>query len=639
MRFEILGPQRAWQDSQELDLGPGKQRAVLAVLLLHAGRPVPTTRIVDAVWAEDPPANGPNVVQKYVAGLRRVLEPDRSPRTPGQVLSLTDAGYLLRVGTDDLDLLRFEQRTRRAQVARAEGRSSEAVGELRTALDLWRGDPFEELIGSFFDSARHRLVDMRTAALESWAELELQLGHHQEVVGELGRLVAQFPVRERLRYLLILALYRAGRQAEALTSFREIRSLLRDEHGLEPGEQLQELHRRILRSDPMLMLPEQFAPEPEVVVPAPQTIAAESRTVVVPEPVVPHPAGPGVDAAVPPAGTGVEAAVPLAGTRSAPDGPTGSAAESAPTTSSVPVAVVAEAPQVPTSGWPGAPVDGRAGGVPPFGGGPPFPLPPLTTAYRQSRAWPLWVSHLGTVLAVLTVVLSVGTFTWLIMFSYAVRRRSWPLAVAGAGYLAVAVVFCVALASMDPDPEVLPTDTETLGIFAGLLLGWLGGAVHVILINRAVKAMFGGRLVAPNERVGADQRMRREQARYLLYHYPTARTELRIGRPDLPSAFDDGGLVDINSVAEHVVAGLPGLSAEQSRQILLDRWLRGPYASLEELVARCLLPMDVADLLREILIFLPPVFPAPPAFPASAAFPARPVDGADVPSAGPTGPG
>ncbi|MFC6019761.1 BTAD domain-containing putative transcriptional regulator [Plantactinospora solaniradicis] len=601
MRFEILGPQRAWQDSQELDLGPGKQRAVLAVLLLHAGRPVPTTRIVDAVWAEDPPANGPNVVQKYVAGLRRVLEPERSPRTPGQVLSLTDAGYLLRVGTDDLDLLRFEQRTRRAQVARAEGRSSEAVGELRTALDLWRGDPFEGLVGSFFDSARHRLVDMRTAALETWAELELQLGRHQEVVGELGRLVAQFPVRERLRYLFILALYRAGRQAEALTSFREIRSLLRDDHGLEPGEQLQELHRRILRSDPMLTLAEQLAPEPAVVVPVPEvTVPVPAVTVPVPEVVVP---GPGAVAAE--AG-GVAAPAPA-----------------------VPMAVPAEAPAAPTSGWPGTPVDDRAGTVPPFGGGPPFPLPPLSTAHRQRRAWPLWVSHLGTVLAVLTVVLSVGTFTWLVMFSYAVRRRSWLLAATGAGYLAVAVVFCVALGSMDPDPEVLPTDAETAAIFAGLLLAWLGGAVHVVLINRAVRGVLNGRAVGPAPRVDAERRVRREQARYLLYHYPTARTELRIGRPDLPNGFDDGGLVDINSVGEQVIVGLPGLSAEQGRQIVLDRWLRGPYSSLEELVARCLLPMDVADLLRDILLFLPPSGPAPSfGQPAPPAFPA-----------GPTGPG
>ncbi|MEK8109238.1 helix-turn-helix domain-containing protein [Micromonospora sp. M12] len=121
LRFEILGPQRAWHSDREIDLGPGKQRAVLSVLLLSAGRPVSTGQIVEAVWPEEPPANGPNVVQKYVAGLRRVLEPDRSPRTPGQVLSLTDAGYQLRVEPDALDAFRFERAIHRARQQRAEG--------------------------------------------------------------------------------------------------------------------------------------------------------------------------------------------------------------------------------------------------------------------------------------------------------------------------------------------------------------------------------------------------------------------------------------------------------------------------------------------------------------------------------------
>ncbi|GAB3952615.1 hypothetical protein GCM10027614_56590 [Micromonospora vulcania] len=120
LRFEILGPQRAWYADRELDLGPGKQRAVLAVLLLSTGRPVSTGQMVEAVWPEEPPANGPNVVQKYVAGLRRVLEPDRSPRTPGQVLSLTDAGYVLRVAPEALDAVRFERGIHRARQCRVE---------------------------------------------------------------------------------------------------------------------------------------------------------------------------------------------------------------------------------------------------------------------------------------------------------------------------------------------------------------------------------------------------------------------------------------------------------------------------------------------------------------------------------------
>ena len=256
LRFEILGPQRAWYADREIDLGPGKQRAVLAVLLLSAGRPVSTGQIVEAVWPEDPPANGPNVVQKYVAGLRRVLEPDRSPRTPGQVLSLTDAGYLLRVGPEAVDAVRFERGIHRARQRRAEGRAVEALTELATALDLWQGEPFTGFTGSVFEAARQRLVELRAVALETRAELTLDLGRHREMVGELLELVAEFPVRERLRHHLMLSLYRSGRQAEALAAYREIADLLRDEHGIEPGDALQELHRRILRSDPTL------APQP-----------------------------------------------------------------------------------------------------------------------------------------------------------------------------------------------------------------------------------------------------------------------------------------------------------------------------------------------------------------------------------------
>ncbi|MCM0675017.1 AfsR/SARP family transcriptional regulator, partial [Micromonospora phytophila] len=255
LRFEVLGPQRAWYGDRELDLGPGKQRAVLAVLLLSAGRPVPTSQIVDAVWPDEPPANGTNVVQKYVAGLRRVLEPDRSPRTPGQVLTLTDAGYQLRVGPDAVDAVRFERGVRRAERNREAGRTADAVAELKATLGLWHGEPFTGFAGPFFESARHRWVELRATALESWADLELRLGRHRELIGELVDLAAEFPVRERLRHQLMLALYRSGRQAEALAAYREFGEMLRDEYGIEPGDALQDLHRRMLRSDPALMPP------------------------------------------------------------------------------------------------------------------------------------------------------------------------------------------------------------------------------------------------------------------------------------------------------------------------------------------------------------------------------------------------
>ncbi|MFD0817649.1 BTAD domain-containing putative transcriptional regulator, partial [Micromonospora zhanjiangensis] len=271
MRFEILGSLRAWRDGYELDLGPGKQRAVLAVLLLNPGRPVGTGQIIDAVWPDDPPANGPNVVQKYVAGLRRVLEPDRSPRTPGQLLTLTDAGYLLRIDPEAVDAERFERGVQRARAAFAAGRPAEAVAGFRAVLEMWRAEPLAGLSGSFFEATRVRLTEARATAVESLAETELALGRHHELIAELARPVAEFPVRERLRGLLMLALYRSGRQADALGAFREIRTLLADEYGLEPGRELQDLHQQILRSDPALAAPTPVAGPDALAATAPPT--------------------------------------------------------------------------------------------------------------------------------------------------------------------------------------------------------------------------------------------------------------------------------------------------------------------------------------------------------------------------------
>lgn len=253
VRFEILGPLRAHRGPRELDLGPGKQRAVLATLLVAGNRPVPPGRIIEAVWRTDPPANGANVVQKYVAGLRRALEPDRAPRTSGQLLTLTDGGYLLAVAPGGSDAEEFTAQLRRAGRLRAEGRPEDAAGQLREALALWRAEPLMGLDGPVFDAARERLVESRAAALEDWAEIELELGRHAALLPELGRLVAEFPLRERLRAVQMLALYRSGRQAEALSVFREARRLLVGEYGVEPGQQLRQLHQRMLQTDPTLL--------------------------------------------------------------------------------------------------------------------------------------------------------------------------------------------------------------------------------------------------------------------------------------------------------------------------------------------------------------------------------------------------
>jgi DNA-binding SARP family transcriptional activator len=262
LRFALLGPLRVWRDGHELPLGPAKERAVLAVLLLSANRPVPVPRIVDAVWPEDRPADGANVVQKHVGGLRRLLEPQRPARAPGRTLALTDAGYLLRVAPGNLDTDAIRSRVRSAAAARAAGLAEEALAVLHEALVGGREPPLSGLDGSFFESARTRLTAQRADAAELWAETALGSGHHELLVDDLPDLVAEFPVRERLRAVLMRALYCRGRQAEALAVYQGAREYLVAEYGVEPGEELRDLHRRILRNDPGLASPAMPAHEP-----------------------------------------------------------------------------------------------------------------------------------------------------------------------------------------------------------------------------------------------------------------------------------------------------------------------------------------------------------------------------------------
>ncbi|MFG3713216.1 BTAD domain-containing putative transcriptional regulator [Micromonospora sp. NPDC047730] len=577
LRFEVLGPQRAWCGEREIDLGPGKQRAVLAVLLLAAGRPVTTAQIVDAVWPDEPPANGTNVVQKYVAGLRRVIEPERSPRSPGQVLTLTDAGYQLRVGPEAVDAVRFERGIRRAERLRAEGQAAEAVSELKSTLELWHGEPFTGFAGPYFESARQRWVELRATALESWADLELRLGRHRELIGELVDLTAEFPVRERLRHQLMLALYRGGRQAEALAAYREFAEMLRDEYGIEPGDALQDLHRRILRSDPALM-PTTAGPLPPA--------AAE----------VAPPAELAPTVAAPPVGPPAASSPPPAPSAPASPPPAPSTSAAAP---SGPPAVPPPAGPLPVSSPPAGPVPQPAYGPPPAAA-----LPPVVDAKRPRTPLPRWASATATIAGTALVLLSFGCLTWLVILAYAAWRRSWRLALVGVGYLVVLAVEVAMLDVENPDAEVPGPEAA---LFLGLAaITWAVGAAHVVLLSRGVWAALTGGQGSARARAEEERRIRREHARYLLYHYPAARNELRIGRPDLSRTFDDGGLVDVNTVPEVVLAGLPGLTADQCRQIAVDRWLRGPYASMEELAGRCLLPPTVTDRLRELLFFLPP---------------------------------
>ncbi len=252
LRFEVLGPLRAWRGETLLDLGPAQQRAVLAVMLLHANKPLGREQLIDALWGQAAPTYAVNLVQRHASSLRRVLEPDRPPRERSALLTWTDTGYLLKVADDQLDLEVFEREIGRARRARAAGDVSGTAEALHAALRLWRGPACDGLVAPLIDAERERLAEQRIAALEDRMDVDLALGGHRELVPELRQLVAQYPFRERLRGLLMLALYRSGRQAEASGAFHEARRHLRDELGMAPSAQVQRLHEQILAADPTL---------------------------------------------------------------------------------------------------------------------------------------------------------------------------------------------------------------------------------------------------------------------------------------------------------------------------------------------------------------------------------------------------
>jgi DNA-binding SARP family transcriptional activator/tetratricopeptide (TPR) repeat protein len=252
LRIEVLGPVRVWRDETMVDLGPLQQRVVLAVLALQAGRPVGRQQVINAVWGETPPRNAVNLVQRHVSGLRRALQPDRPGRTPSGLLSWTDAGYLLALPPGCLDLDEFEREVAHARTAQATGHLREAAQALHSALGLWRGRVCDGLSSPFLDAQADRLDESRISVLEERIRLDLAIGDHGDLIAELRELIVDHPLRERLHGLLMLALYRAGRQADALAAFRDARRRLREELGIEPAAPLQRLHQQILAADPQL---------------------------------------------------------------------------------------------------------------------------------------------------------------------------------------------------------------------------------------------------------------------------------------------------------------------------------------------------------------------------------------------------
>ncbi|HEU5106941.1 MAG TPA: transcriptional regulator, partial [Micromonosporaceae bacterium] len=252
LRVEVLGPVQAWQGDTSLSLGPVQQRVVLAVLALHANRPLRREHLIEAVWGEAAPAYAVNVVQKYISGLRRAFEPVRSVRSPSRLLSWTDVGYRLSLPPGCLDLEVFDREIGRARAARAAGELPEAAQAVHAALQLWRGRAFGGLASPLLDAERDRLEERRISVIEERIEIDLAMGDDQDLVPELQRLVAEHPMRERLWGALMTALYRSARQGEALAAFRTLTGYLRDELGVDPSAELQELYQRILANDPGL---------------------------------------------------------------------------------------------------------------------------------------------------------------------------------------------------------------------------------------------------------------------------------------------------------------------------------------------------------------------------------------------------
>ncbi|MGC5010037.1 AfsR/SARP family transcriptional regulator [Streptosporangium sp. DT93] len=229
------------------------QRSILAMLLLRESRAVTPAEMIDAIWGEDAPPRALGALRTYVSRLRSVLEPGRSPRTRPELLTSVGRGYALQLDPETLDLTLFERGVSEAETARRAGDLAEATRSLRASLALYTGEPLAGAVGPYAEHQRGRLAERRMNVLEVLMDLDLELGRHADVMSELVALVGDHPLRERLRVQLMLAYYRCGRRAEALSTFAGTRATLIEELGIEPGPDLTSMHRRILADDPSLM--------------------------------------------------------------------------------------------------------------------------------------------------------------------------------------------------------------------------------------------------------------------------------------------------------------------------------------------------------------------------------------------------
>ena len=266
MDFRLLGPLEVESGGSMVPIKGGKERGLLALLLFRANRPVSRDLLIDELWGEHPPATARHTLEAYVSRLRGAL----AGAGNGKLIESQPGGYRICVEDDQLDVLRFERLLEEGRSALADGAPQEAEEKLAAALALWRGPVLADLAYEAFTEAEaRRLEELRLVAVEARLEAALGLGRDAELVGELQSLVARHPLRERLRAQLMLALYRSGRQADALAVYREGRRLLVDELGIEPSRELQELEQAILRQEPQL---QPSAPAPGVSPVAPHPV-------------------------------------------------------------------------------------------------------------------------------------------------------------------------------------------------------------------------------------------------------------------------------------------------------------------------------------------------------------------------------
>ncbi|MFK0109890.1 BTAD domain-containing putative transcriptional regulator [Streptomyces sp. NPDC091217] len=258
LRFSVLGPVRAWREEESLNTGSPQQRALLAALLLREGRTATAAELIDALWGPEPPSQALAAVRTYASRLRKVLDPG--------VLVSESGGYAVRrLGEGALDLAAAQDLAAEAEKAKNGGDLCHARDVLNRALALWDGEPLAGVPGPYADAQRARLEEWRLQLLETRLDMDLEQGCHAEAVSELTALTAAHPLRERLRELLMLALYRSGRQAEALAVYADTRRLLAEELGVDPRPGLRELQQRILQADPALAEPSSPAAEPPAV--------------------------------------------------------------------------------------------------------------------------------------------------------------------------------------------------------------------------------------------------------------------------------------------------------------------------------------------------------------------------------------